>query len=146
MKKDLDSVNFQLTGTDRINKNIIIFSGMSPDEIEAAKEKIDFKETRQKFFDRPLYCKAMKTITPTKKDTKADVEDKQDDKGADKNEQNEDIEEEIEAEEGESMFKPKLGGKSVKKNVKNKRLGPTSQPGNIDSFPQNPFSQCLELQ
>ena len=33
----------------KFNKSIIVFSGMSPDEIEAAKEKIDFKDTRQKF-------------------------------------------------------------------------------------------------
>ena len=120
MKKDLDTVNFKLTNTKKkFNKSIIVFSGMSPDEIEAAKEKIDFKDTRQKFFDRPLYCKALKTITPTKKDTTADDEDKQDEKGADKSEQNEDLEDEIETEEGEAIAKPKLGEKIVKKSIKN---------------------------
>ena len=87
---------------------------MSPDEIKAAMEKIDFKETKQKFFDRPLYCKVMRTITPTEKDAAADVDDKQDDKGASKNEQNEDMEEDIVTEEGESFAKPKFGDKKCK--------------------------------
>ena len=39
---------------------------MNPDEIENARVKIDFKKSKQKFLDRPLYCKALKHITPVK--------------------------------------------------------------------------------
>ena len=55
VNKDLDSVNFHFTNTGtKHNKCIIVFSGVSPDEIKTAKEKINFNEHRQKFFDRPL--------------------------------------------------------------------------------------------
>ena len=48
-QKDLESVNFQLTDTKRNNENVIIFSGMSPHDMLAAMEKIDFKESKEKF-------------------------------------------------------------------------------------------------
>ena len=35
----------------------------------AAIDQIDFKQTKQKFFDKPLYCRAMRNLTPIKEST-----------------------------------------------------------------------------
>ena len=45
VKSDLDTVNFNLTDG-KHNKNVVIFPGMNPEEIEATMEKIDFKLTK----------------------------------------------------------------------------------------------------
>ena len=114
----------QIDTAQKFNKSIIVFSGMNPDEIEDAREKIDFKRSKQKHFDKPLYCKALKTITPVKKDPPAGDENKQDEEKADKNEQNEESEDETETEEREAIAKPKLAEKISKKNG---IIGSTSQ-------------------
>ena len=67
VKKYLDTVNFKHTNTaSKFNKSIIVFSGMTPDEIEDAREKIDFKQSKQKHFEKPLYCKALKPSPPSR--------------------------------------------------------------------------------
>ena len=40
--------------------------------------RIDFKETKQKILERPLYCKAMRNLTPTKQPV-AEVTEKEED-------------------------------------------------------------------
>ena len=107
MKRELDTVNFNLT-KGRHNKNIVVFSGMNPEEIEAAMEKIDFKLTKQMFLEKPLYCKALKNITPVKNNPPAGDKNKQDEEEEDKNEQNEDLEDEMESGEDEAIIKPKF--------------------------------------
>ena len=42
----------------------IVFSGMNPDEIKTAKDKIDFKLSKLMLLDTPLYCKAQSSKTP----------------------------------------------------------------------------------
>ena len=127
MKRDLDTVNFNLT-EGRHNKNIVVFSGMNPEEIEAAIEKIDFK---QKFYEKPLYCKALKNITPVKNNPPAGDKNKQDDEEEEKNDQNEDLEDEMESGEGEAIIiKPKF----IEENIKKKgRLG-SNQSEKIDKY------------
>ena len=66
VQKDLDIVKFQHNHTTRNNAEVVIFSGLNPDDIMAAIDKIDFKSKKQMFFDKPLYCKALRTLTPTK--------------------------------------------------------------------------------
>ena len=100
VKKGLDSVNFQLINTEtKYNKSIIVFSGMNPDKIEDAREKIDFKLSKQKFLDRSLYCKALKNITPVKQKKPAEDENNKEEDGSDESEQNKDLEKEGEADE-----------------------------------------------
>ena len=71
VKKDLDIVNFDLTPhITRNNAEITIFSGLKPEDIMAAIDKINFKLGKQKFLEKPLYCKALRTLTPSKKDAK----------------------------------------------------------------------------
>ena len=71
VQKDLDIVNFELTPhTTRNNAEIAIFSGLKPEDIIAAIDKIDFKNGRQKFYEKPLYCKALRTLIPPKEDAK----------------------------------------------------------------------------
>ena len=119
VKRDLDTVNFNLTDG-RQNKNVVVFSGMNPDEIEAAMEKIDFKLTKQMFFDKPLYCRPLKNITPVKKDPPS----------RDENGQNDDAEEVKETGESETnIVKPKLTEEKKKKG----RNG-SNRPGGIDKF------------
>ena len=80
VKKDLDIVNFDLTPhTTRNNASITIFSGLKPEDIMAAIDKIDFKLGKQKFLEKPLYCKALRTLTPSKENEKKgeDSEEKQ---------------------------------------------------------------------
>jgi len=93
---------------------------MNPDEIEAAMEKIDFKLTKQMFFDKPLYCRALKNITPVKKDPPSKNE----------NDQNDDVEEVMETGESETnIVKPKFTEYRKKKG----RNG-SNRPGGIDKF------------
>ena len=71
VKKDLDIVNFELTAvTSRNNASLTVFSGLTPDEIVTTMDKIDFKLGKEMFLERPLYCKALRTLTPSKEDAK----------------------------------------------------------------------------
>ena len=130
VKGDLDSVNFNLTNTEsKYNKSIVVFSGMNPEEIEAAIEKIDFK---QKFYEKPLYCKALENITHDKNNSHVGDENKQDEEEEeDKNEQNEDLEDEMESGEDEAIIKPKF---TEENNKKKGRLGSTNQSEKIDKY------------
>ena len=65
VKPDMDSVNFEIDNSGP-NTTVRIFSGMDPDSIIAATDRIDFKVTRRKLLERPLYCTPMRNITPTK--------------------------------------------------------------------------------
>ena len=59
-----------LEGT-RINKGIkntwVVIDGINPKEVQTLFNSIHFPLTKQKFFDVPLYCKALRNMTPTKK-------------------------------------------------------------------------------
>jgi hypothetical protein len=80
VKPDIESVNFEMTRTER-NTQVVIFSGLGPDDILAAVTKMDFKENKEKILGRPIYCKPMKNLTPTKeKDTEKVEEENVDDK------------------------------------------------------------------
>ena len=60
-----------MTRTAQKNTQVFIFSGLSPDDIEAATKKMDFKETKEKICGRPLYCTALRNLTPTKENPEA---------------------------------------------------------------------------
>ena len=47
---------------------LLFLSGLKPEDIMAAIAKIDFKLGKQKFLEKPLYCKALRTLTPSKED------------------------------------------------------------------------------
>ena len=49
VKPDIESVNFEMTRTER-NTQVVIFSGLGPDDIMAAVAKIDFKENKEDHF------------------------------------------------------------------------------------------------
>ena len=65
VKPDIGSENFEMKKNER-NTQVIVFSGVEPDCIVEAVARIDFKETKQKILERPLYCRAMRNLTPTK--------------------------------------------------------------------------------
>ena len=52
----------------------------------AAIDKIDFKIGKQKFLEKLLYCKALRTLTPSKEDAKngENTEEKEETKDAEK--------------------------------------------------------------
>ena len=89
VKKDLDIVNFDLTPhTSRNNASITVFSGLKPEDIVTTMDKIDFKLGKEKFLEKPLYCKALRTLTPSKEDAKKgeDSEEKEEAKDTEKRE------------------------------------------------------------
>ena len=65
VKPDMDTVNFEIDKSGP-NATVRIFSGIDPDGIIAATDRIDFKVTRRKILERPLYCTPVRNITPTK--------------------------------------------------------------------------------
>ena len=90
VQKDLDIVNFQLNKvTARNNAEVLIFSWLGPDDIMVAVDKIDFKHKKQKFFDKPLYCKVLMALTPNK----GSAEKKEDDKNEESPEKKEETKE-----------------------------------------------------
>ena len=66
VKPDIESVNFEITRTAQRNTMVVIFSGLSPDDITTGIKNIDFKEYKEKICGRPVYCKAMRNLTPVK--------------------------------------------------------------------------------
>jgi hypothetical protein len=73
VKPGIESVNIEMSKNDR-NTQVFVFSGVEPDLIVAAIAKIDFKETKEKFLGRPLYCKPVKNLTPTKQPVSEEAE------------------------------------------------------------------------
>ena len=92
-------------------------------------ERIDFKLSKQTFCEKPLYCKAMKNITPVKNNPKVGSENEQDEEEEVKD--SEDLEDKMESGEGEAITKAKFIDENKKKKAK---LGSTSQEGRIDKF------------
>jgi hypothetical protein len=66
VKSDLESVNFEITRTPQRNTIVVVFSGLNPEDITKGVKNIDFKETKEKFYGKPLYCRAMRNLTPVK--------------------------------------------------------------------------------
>ena len=64
-----------MTGSGRENITVRVTSGIKIDDILSTVEKIDFKRTREKFFDRPIYAQAIRELTPTKPERKGEKED-----------------------------------------------------------------------
>ena len=54
----------------RINKRdkntFVVIDGVSPEQVQIIFHSIHFPETKQKFFDFPLYCKPLRNMTPEK--------------------------------------------------------------------------------
>ena len=71
VKSDIESVNLEMARTAQKYTKVLIFSGLSPDDITAATKKMDFKETKEKICGRPLYCTALRNLTPTKENAEA---------------------------------------------------------------------------
>jgi hypothetical protein len=76
VKSDIESVNFEMARTAQKNTQVFIFSGLSPDDITAATKKMDFKETKEKICGRPLYCTALRNLTPTKENAEVNENEK----------------------------------------------------------------------
>ena len=55
----------------RINKAVrntwVVIDCLSPSDVQTIFNSINYHETKQKFFDAPLYCKALRNMTPVKK-------------------------------------------------------------------------------
>ena len=57
------------------NRNTwVVIEGLSPEEVNTTYKSIHFPETKQKFFDAPLYCRPLRSMTPLKQTAK-EVED-----------------------------------------------------------------------
>ena len=131
VKADLDTVNFEYSNTEaKHNKSIYVFSGLNPEEIEAAVKKIDFKQSTQTFCKKPLYCKAMKNITPVKSNPNVGSENEQNREQENKDKQNDDLEDKMESEEGDAIAKPKF----IDEEKKKVKQGSTSQSGKIEKY------------
>ena len=52
--------------SDTKNGTNVEISPLDQDTVDKLIKKINFSETRTKFFDRPLYCRALRELTPTK--------------------------------------------------------------------------------
>ena len=59
-----------MTESGRENITVIVTSGIEIDDIMSTVEKIDFRVTREKLFDRPIYAQAIKELTSTKAEKK----------------------------------------------------------------------------
>jgi hypothetical protein len=66
VKPDIESVNFEITRTPQRNTMVVVFSGLNPEDITKGVKNIDFKETKEKIYGRPIYCRAMRNLTPVK--------------------------------------------------------------------------------
>ena len=69
VKSDLESVNFEITRTPQRNTIVVVFSGLNPEDISKGVKNIEFKETKEKIYGKPLYCRAMRNLTPVKENT-----------------------------------------------------------------------------
>ena len=65
LPKDIDNRIVQLTRTER-NMKVIINEALKPETVQTLLKNIHFHETSEKFWNVPLYCKAIRTLTPVK--------------------------------------------------------------------------------
>ena len=65
VKPDKDTVNFDMTKSER-NISLTISSGIDSECILAVIAKLDFKESKKFLLDKPLYCRPLRNLTPTK--------------------------------------------------------------------------------
>ena len=64
MPRSLDTQHIKIN---RGPRNIFaVIEGMASTDVRTMHQRIHFHETQTKFFDAPLYCKAMRKMTPTK--------------------------------------------------------------------------------
>ena len=59
----LDQINFF---KNEHSLNVAVENGLEGSKVVAAAAKLEFRQSRQKFFDKPLYCRILKNLTPEK--------------------------------------------------------------------------------
>ena len=59
----LDQINFF---KNEHSLNVAIENGLEGNKVVAAAAKLEFRQSRQKYFDKPLYCRILKNLTPEK--------------------------------------------------------------------------------
>ena len=73
-KLDKDNLKIQMTDSGRDNSTVRVISGIDISDVLDAVAKIDFKESKEKFWDRPIYAIAIRDLTPTKPEKKEETE------------------------------------------------------------------------
>ena len=65
LPNDIDKSIVQLTRTDKTIK-VIINESLKPETVQDLLKNIHFHETSEKFWNVPLFCKAIRSLTPVK--------------------------------------------------------------------------------
>ena len=73
-KLDKDNLKIQMTDSGNDNSTVRVISGIDISDILNAVAKIDFKVSKEKFWDRPIYAIAIRDLTPTKPEKKEETE------------------------------------------------------------------------
>ena len=63
-----------MTDSGNDNSTVRVTSGIDISDILNAVAKIDFKVSKEKFWDRPIYAIAIRDLTPTKPEKKEETE------------------------------------------------------------------------
>ena len=63
-----------MTDSGNDNSTVRVTSGIDISDILNTVAKIDFRVSREKFFDRPIYAQAIRDLTPTKPEKKEETE------------------------------------------------------------------------
>ena len=73
-KLDKDNLKIQMTDSGNDNSTVRVTSGIDISDILNTVAKIDFKVSKEKFWDRPIYAIAIRDLTPTKPEKKEETE------------------------------------------------------------------------
>ena len=69
-KLDKDNLTIEMTESGNENNTVRVTSGIEIGDIMSTVDKIDFRVSKEKFFDRPIYAQAIRELTPTKPEKK----------------------------------------------------------------------------
>ena len=106
-------------------------------------DKIDYKVTKEKIFDRPIYAQAIRELTPTKPDKKAEPEDpKEIHKELLKN--NKDTKKDPKRKEKDKSNKPKLKQSTLETLARNRTQSLSKQESSLMNY-LSPTSKAISM-